>query len=92
MQTIDLKTSYQTPPTAEPPASTVKLRLRVRCKSCELAQWEAKTCRRCREALPKPMIEYVEVEKPIPIYRRELVEVPSSGRCWYQLSNRVSSV
>ncbi len=54
----------------------MKLRLRVRCSHCELTQWEAETCRRCHETLPAPLVEYVEVEKPVPVFTKELVEVP----------------
>jgi DNA-binding NtrC family response regulator len=41
-----------------------------------LTQWEAESCRRCHQALPAPIIEFVEVEKPVPVVTKELVEVP----------------
>ncbi len=63
-------------PTNHPQASPVEHRKRVRCGHCELTQWEALTCRRCHQALPAPLVEYVEVEKPVPVIKRELVEVP----------------
>jgi len=62
--------------TADPPAIPVKFRLRVRCSHCELTQWEAESCRRCHEKLPAPLVEFVEVEKPVPVFTKELVEVP----------------
>lgn len=33
-------------------------------------------CRRCRRALPAPLVEFVEVEKLVPVIQKELVEVP----------------
>ena len=61
---------------ADPPVSPIKRRFRVRCGQCDLTQWEAKTCRRCGQTLPLPIIEFVEVEKPVPVITKELVEVP----------------
>jgi hypothetical protein len=83
MHTADLPLTYQ-PSTlqqfAEPnnhtPHSPIEHRKRVRCGHCDLTQWEAETCRRCRHALPAPIVEYVEVEKPVPVIQKELVEVP----------------
>ncbi len=83
MYTADLQITYQpsalqqlAEPTKDPPASHVQHRKRVRCGHCELAQWEAAICRRCHRALPAPLVEYVEVEKPVPVIKKELVEVP----------------
>jgi hypothetical protein len=80
MHTADVDLRYQPPPLHPLAASTADLpakhRLRVRCSHCELTQWEAKTCRRCHETLPSPIIEFVEVEKPVPVFTKELVEVP----------------
>lgn len=41
-------------------------RERVRCRQCELVQWSDRTnCRRCRTALPEPIVRIIErvVEK-----------------------------
>ena len=36
-------------------------REKVRCQSCELAQWSDQAkCRRCRTALPEPIVKVVE--------------------------------
>ncbi len=46
---------------------------KVRCRSCELAQWSDRvSCRRCGTALPEPIVRIVErvVEKVV-ILRRE---------------------
>src|SRR5438477_13053972 len=43
-------------------------RERVRCQSCELVQWSDQAkCRRCRSALPEPIVKVVErvVEKVV---------------------------
>jgi hypothetical protein len=83
MHTADLEPKYQTSTllqigesTADPPKFPIERRLRVRCGHCDLTQWEAKTCRRCHYPLPLPIIEFVEVEKPVPVITKELVEVP----------------
>lgn len=83
MHTADLQLTYQpsalqqlAEPTQHPAASPIDHRKRVRCGHCELAQWEAAICRRCHRALPAPLVEYVEVEKPVPVIKKELVEVP----------------
>lgn len=31
-------------------------KLKVRCPSCDMMQWEAATCRRCRKPLPAPEV------------------------------------
>lgn len=83
MHTADLQLTYQ--PSAlhqfsetrnQPPACPIEHRKRVRCGHCDLTQWEAQTCRRCDQALPAPLVEFVEVEKPVPVIQKELVEVP----------------
>ena len=83
MHTADLQLTYQ--PSAlqqfaetnnHPPGSPIERRKRVRCGNCDLTQWEAQTCRRCGRALPAPVVEFVEVEKPVPVIQKELVEVP----------------
>jgi hypothetical protein len=83
MQTANADLRHQPSPlrqlagsTADPLAIPVKFRLRVRCSHCELTQWEAEACRRCHHPLPAPLVEYVEVEKPVPVFTKELVEVP----------------
>jgi hypothetical protein len=83
MHTADVDLRYQpsafhqlAQSTTDPPAFPVKLRLRVRCLHCELTQWETPTCRRCHHTLPAPIVEFVEVEKPVPVFTKELVEVP----------------
>jgi hypothetical protein len=83
MYTADLQITYQpsalpqvAEPTHHPAASPIDHRKRVRCGHCELAQWEALICRRCHRALPAPLVEFVEVEKPVPVIKKELVEVP----------------
>jgi transcriptional regulator with GAF, ATPase, and Fis domain len=83
MHTADLQLTYQpsalqqfVEPINHPPASSIEHRKRVRCGQCDLTQWEAHTCRRCRRALPAPVVEFVEVEKPVPVIQKELVEVP----------------
>jgi len=83
MHTADLELTYQpsaiqqlVEPSNHPPDSINPHRKRVRCGHCDLAQWEAQTCRRCRLALPAPLVEFVEVEKPVPVIQKELVEVP----------------
>src|SRR6266700_7315617 len=43
-------------------------REKVRCQSCELVQWSDQAkCRRCRRALPEPIVKVVErvVEKVV---------------------------
>ena len=43
-------------------------RERVRCRNCELAQWSDRAhCRRCGDALPQPVVKFVErvVEKVV---------------------------
>ena len=83
MHTADLQLTYQ--PSAHqqfaetnnhPLDSPIEHRKRVRCGHCDLTQWEAETCRRCHRALPAPVVEFVEVEKPVPVIQKELVEVP----------------
>ena len=55
----------------------VQTRRRVRCISCELAQWATRpNCRRCGVQLPQPVINVVEVEKPVPVVQKEILEVP----------------
>jgi hypothetical protein len=83
MYTTDLHMTYQpsalqqlAEPTKDPPASPIEHRKRVRCGHCDLTQWEAETCRRCCRALPAPVVEFVEVEKLVPVIQKELVEVP----------------
>ena len=83
MYTADLQITYQpsvlqqlAEPTKDPPASPVQHRKRVRCGHCDLAQWEAVACRRCHGALPAPVVEFVEVEKLVPVITKQLVEVP----------------
>ncbi len=83
MHTADLSLTYQpstlpqvVEPSHHPPAPPMKHRKRVRCGHCELTQWEGQTCRRCNQALPAPLVEYVEVEKPVPVIQKQLVEVP----------------
>jgi hypothetical protein len=83
MHTADLDLTYQSSAHQQfaesnyhPPVSPIERRKRVRCGNCELTQWEAETCRRCRRALPAPVVEFVEVEKPVPVIQKELVEVP----------------
>jgi len=83
MHTADLDLTYQpsahqqfAESTNHPATSPIEHRKRVRCGNCELTQWEAKTCRRCLRALPAPVVEFVEVEKPVPVLQKELVEVP----------------
>lgn len=83
MHTADLQLTYQpsalhqlVEPSNHPPASPIEHRKRVRCGHCDLTQWEAQTCRRCRRALPAPLVEFVEVEKLVPVITKELVEVP----------------
>jgi transcriptional regulator with GAF, ATPase, and Fis domain len=83
MHTADLQLTYQpsalpqlAEPTNHPLASLIEHRKRVRCGRCDLTQWEAETCRRCRQALPAPVVEFVEVEKLVPVITKELVEVP----------------
>jgi hypothetical protein len=83
MHTADLELTYQpssiqqlAEPNNHPPDSTNEHRKRVRCGHCDLTQWEAKTCRRCHRALPLPVVEFVEVEKPVPVITKQLVEVP----------------
>jgi transcriptional regulator with GAF, ATPase, and Fis domain len=83
MHTADLQLTYQpsalqqlAEPTNHPPASSIQHRKRVRCGHCDLTQWEAQTCRRCHRALPAPLVEFVEVEKLVPVITKELVEVP----------------
>jgi len=52
-------------------------RRRVRCISCELAQWAMRpNCRRCGARLPQPVINVVEIEKPVPVVQKEILEVP----------------
>ncbi|HEV2133936.1 MAG TPA: helix-turn-helix domain-containing protein [Terracidiphilus sp.] len=82
MHTVDLPLTYQpsalqrvAKPTHHLPSSPIEHRKRVRCGHCELTQWEAVTCRRCHLALPAPLVEYVEVEKPVPVIKKELVAV-----------------
>jgi transcriptional regulator with GAF, ATPase, and Fis domain len=83
MHTVDLELTYQ--PSAlqqlvessnHPPASLTEHRKRVRCGHCDLTQWEAEACRRCHRALPAPVVEFVEVEKLVPVITKQLVEVP----------------
>jgi DNA-binding NtrC family response regulator len=38
---------------------------KVRCPSCELMQFEAKACRRCRKPLPPPVVNAPPVEAQI---------------------------
>jgi hypothetical protein len=83
MHTADLQLTYQpsafqqlVEPGNHQPASSIQHRKRVRCGHCDLTQWEAETCRRCHRALPLPVVEFVEVEKPVPVIQKELVEVP----------------
>lgn len=83
MHTADLQLTYQPSafrevlePANHPPASSIEHRKRVRCGQCDLTQWKAQTCRRCGQALPAPVVEFVEVEKPVPVIQKELVEVP----------------
>lgn len=83
MHTANLQLTYQpsalhklVEPISHPPASPIEHRKRVRCGHCDLTQWEAETCRRCRQALPAPVVEFIEVEKPVPVIQKELVEVP----------------
>ena len=55
----------------------VETRRRVRCISCELVQWVTRpNCRRCGVQLPQPVINVVEVEKPVPVVQKEILEVP----------------
>ena len=55
----------------------VQIRRRVRCISCELAQWATRpNCRRCGVRLAQPVIKVVEVEKPVPVVQKEILEVP----------------
>ena len=55
----------------------VQTRRRVRCISCELVQWATRpNCRRCGVQLPQPVINVVEVEKPVPVVQKEILEVP----------------
>ena len=57
----------------------VQTRRRVRCISCELVQWATRpNCRRCGVQLPQPVINVVEVEKPVPVVQKEILEVPVS--------------
>jgi hypothetical protein len=83
MHTANLQLTYQpsalqqfAEPNNHPPDPTNQPRKRVRCGHCDLTQWEAQTCRRCHQALPLPIVEFVEVEKPVPVIQKELVEVP----------------
>ncbi len=83
MYTADLQITYQpsalqqfAEPAKDPPESPVQHRKRVRCGHCDLTQWEAEACRRCHRALPAPVVEFVEVEKLVPIITKQLVEVP----------------
>lgn len=83
MHTADLPLTYHpsalqqfAEPANHPAASADLHRKRVRCRHCELTQWEAPTCRRCRNALLAPIIEFVEVEKPVLVIQKQLVEVP----------------
>jgi transcriptional regulator with GAF, ATPase, and Fis domain len=83
MHTADLPLTYQpsalqqlVEPSNHPPVSPIEHRKRVRCGHCDLTQWEAETCRRCHHALSAPVIEFVEVEKFVPVIIKELVEVP----------------
>ena len=41
-------------------------RKRVRCNYCELQQYQAELCRRCRKPLPKPFVGVVTREVPVP--------------------------
>jgi len=55
----------------------VQTRRRVRCIGCELVQWATKpNCRRCGVRLPQPVLNMVEVEKPVPVVQKEILEVP----------------
>jgi hypothetical protein len=83
MHTADLELTYQpsalqqfAEPNHHPQPSPIEHRKRVRCGHCDLTQWEAQTCRRCHRALPLPVVEFVEVEKRVPVIQKELVEVP----------------
>ena len=83
MHTADLPLTYQpsalqqlAEPNNHPPVSPIEHRKRVRCGHCDLTQWKADTCRRCRHVLPAPIVEFVEIEKPVPVIQKELVEVP----------------
>ena len=55
----------------------VQTHRRVRCVGCELVQWATKpNCRRCGVGLPQPVLNLVEVEKPVPVVQKEILEVP----------------
>jgi len=55
----------------------IQIRRRVRCIGCELVQWATRpNCRRCGVRLPQPVINLVEVEKPVPMVQKEILEVP----------------
>lgn len=41
-------------------------RLLVRCPHCELKQYEGAKCRRCKQLLPEPVVNYVmQAEEPV---------------------------
>src|ERR1700751_6072704 len=67
----------------------IQLRRRVRCISCELGQWATRpNCRRCGIQLPQPVINVVEVEKPVPVE----ITVPIDRPCLrYELSQTEQS-
>lgn len=42
-------------------------RERVRCNCCELTQYQAELCRRCKKPLPKPLVRVIIREAPLPV-------------------------
>ena len=38
---------------------------RVRCNGCELTQYQAELCRRCKKPLPKPLAHFVTMDIPL---------------------------
>jgi transcriptional regulator of acetoin/glycerol metabolism len=58
-------------------------RERVRCQSCELVQWSDQAkCRRCRSALPEPIVKVVErvVEKVVMRHDPECIQSLAQAR------------
>jgi len=58
-------------------------RERVRCHSCELVQWSDQAkCRRCRSALPEPIVKVVErvVEKVVIRHDPECIQSLAQAR------------
>ena len=67
----------------------IQIRRRVRCISCELVQWATRpNCRRCGIQLPQPVINVVEVEKPVPAEITVPIDRPSLR---YELSQTPQS-